>query len=222
MKRTISIILALMMFFALFAGCGADNSDPAVSPDASAEANGDAENTADEFTLGEIVDGSYTNAFAELNFTLPEGWIFATDEELENIMGAGSEVLFGEDESAAAEYAKQSTVYDMMTQSANADQNIIVMFENTAMYVGGTSISEEDYIQILAENLTTIENMKYVVGETHDATIGGKDYKVLEVGIDGTGVYQSYYVRRVGKYMLCICFTGATENPGDTLGAYFA
>jgi hypothetical protein len=222
MKKTISIILAIMMFASLFTGCGAVENDT-TSTDGSQ--TGDSENAGNaednELVLGEIDADTYTNSFAELSFTLPEGWEYATETELEEMMGSGSEVIFGDDQQAAMEYAMSATVYDMMAQKTDDGANIIVMLENTAMYEGGTDITEEEYLAALEQSIASAQTSYSFADTTSKVTVNDFEYTVLESEIVGYSAYQSYYVRRIGKYMLCICFTGYEANPGSAMQGYF-
>ncbi|NCC67487.1 MAG: hypothetical protein EOM14_04725 [Clostridia bacterium] len=227
MKKTISIILALMMFVSLFSGCGAagnDTTSPDCTDDNTTQA-GDSENTDNsednELVLGEINADAYTNSFAELSFTLPEGWVFATETELEEMMGSGSEVIYGDDQQAAIEYAMSATVYDMMAQKTEDGANIIVMLENTAMYEDGTDITEEEYLAALEQSIASAQTAYSFADVTTKVTMNDYEYTVLESEIVGYSAYQSYYVRRIGKYMLCICFTGYEANPGSAMQGYF-
>lgn len=227
MKKSISIFLALMLFASLFSGCGADGND-ATSTDG-ADDNGsqaadseNADNAEDnELVLGEINGDTYTNSFAELSFTLPDGWAFATETELEEMMGSGSEVIYGDDQQAAMEYAMGATVYDMMAQKTEDGANIIVMLENTAMYEGGVDITEDEYLAALKQSIASAQTAYSFADTTTKVTMNGFEYTCLESEIVGYSAYQSYYVRRIGKYMLCICFTGYEANPGSAMQGYF-
>ena len=221
MKKTISIILALMLFVSLFSGCGTTESDTDSTNENETQTNTDTENN--ELVFGEISENVYTNSFAGLSFTLPDGWTFATESELEQMMGAGSEAIYGDDQQAAVEYAMSATIYDMMAQNADDGSNIIVMLENTSMYEGGTEITEEEYLAALKNSLDLSTTVTYIISDTvTKATINDSEYTVLESEIEGYGgAYQTYYVRRIGKFMLCICFTGYEVNPGSVMQGYF-
>lgn len=237
MKKQISLILALIMLLGLLAGCGGGDvggtiSDPANSPEntpkevkdeTEAEDETGAEDEGKEIDLGSISGGAvYTNDFAGLTFALPEGWSFATEEELAEMMSVGAETVFGEDKQKLVEYAIESTVYDMSAYSADLSQNLMVMFENTSRYLLGGLLSAEDYLDALESNFDLVQEFTYVIEGRSDITIGGVEYKCLSTSVEGYGIYQDYVVRREGKYMICIAFTGLEPNPAVTMGEYFS
>ena len=88
MKKVFCIILSMLMLLSLF-GC-TGNTDP---EDIRGEVSGTTEGTQEEkpeFSLGDTTGSTYTNDFLGISCTLPEGWVFYTDEqmkELNNLVG---------------------------------------------------------------------------------------------------------------------------------------
>lgn len=219
MKKVLIILLALSIAACVFTGCQNQQAE-----ETSALSGGTIIRRNSQI-LGTISDdGSYFNEFLSLGFTLPEGWVFADQAELDMMMGGSIGSTYGgddDDESALIEYSFNSTIYDMMASNPVTAESVVVMFVNTARFSGGVGMSEEDYLSALKENLSANEDMPYVIGDTEEKTIAGTDYMAMEAEIAGKGVYQSYYIRRVDKYMVCLCFSGARAEPGSIIGEYF-
>jgi len=220
MKKAVTLFLAVVMAVGLMAGCGgAAETTETTEPEQSAAVSEVPEMAEPEttFAIGTIEADAYSNSFSDLAFTLPEGWTFATDEELESVMGAGSEVMFGDDTSAAEQYALESTVYDMLAYAEGGSPNVIVMYENLTRYLGGSSMTEEDYLEQVSQQLADLEDMNYELGDVTDETIGNYDYKSMAAAVPDYGLNQCYLVRRVGDYMMCIVITSPDEKPLDLL-----
>ncbi len=227
MKKAITLILAIVMVLGVMSGCsfsitkkpGGMSHGPAIPSDAVTETPVPEK----EFELGTVSEaGTYTNAFAGITFTVPENWVFATEEEKEEIMGAGSEMLFGDDKKAMLEYAKSATVYDMVCSSKVTGESVMVMFENTARYIGGTMLTDDQYIDALVKNIESLETLDYAIGERSDVTVGAQEYRCLYATMNDA-VQQAYLVRREGKYMICISLTtGIGSDPVELFGGYFS
>ena len=107
MKRTLSILLAVMMLLSV-AAC---NNTPA-SP---------------KLTRGTWTGDEYANEFAGIRFTIPDGFVKLSDEELSEALSLGQEFIDAtEDELKLAEL---NTVYDAMVQDPSTGVNVIIMFE---------------------------------------------------------------------------------------------
>ena len=80
MKKVFCIILSMLMLLSLF-GC-TGNTDP---EDIRGEVSGTTEGNQEEkpeFSLGDTTGSTYTNDFLGISCTLPEGWVFYTDEQI--------------------------------------------------------------------------------------------------------------------------------------------
>lgn len=229
MKKYIAIFLTLMLAAGMIAGCGknpADLSSGAGNPSSNAadSENSKAEDPSSqtektEFARGEWKDNVYSSQFLGISFTLPAEWAYATDEEIAEMMNLGADLL-GNDKEYLAEIAKVKTVYDMMAQDPATGTNVIVMFENLALSVGGTKLSEEEYAEILKEQLTAVDTLEYTIGEIAKKQLGGHEFTVLSTTVESAGLQQEYYLLKEGKYMACVLLSGATDGIEQVLGQF--
>lgn len=182
-------VVALVLALALLVGCGGASGT---------------------YEPGTLEGDTYTNEYLGYSFTLPDGWTFATKEELNNMMNAGSELL-NDDQKAAAEYAKLATIYDMMATS-DMGENIIVMLDNLKLYVGGTATKPEAYVNNLKEQLVAVDadGISYEVSDSYTVNALGKEWIVLSAEISGRGAYQTYSVCRVDNYMVGVIITSTS------------
>jgi len=194
-------VISLVLVLALLAGCGGGGSSGKYAP-------------------GTLNGDTYTNEYIGYSFTLPDGWSFATQEELDEMMDAGGDLL-NEDQKAGAEYAKIATIYDMMAQSP-AGYNIMVMLDNLKLYVGGTGTSVEDYIESLVTQLEAVNSMSYTCGEVTQVSAFGRDWSVLPAELTGTGIYQTYNICRIDDYMVAVIVTSDKIEPVNEISGMTA
>lgn len=199
MKKILAIVLVFVMVMAT--GCGAADLF--------------------KFEKGTIDGDVYTNKAADVSFTLPKGWTFSTQEELDAMMEASGEVV-GED---IANAANITTVYDCMANSADSTANILFMYENTALS-GNADISEKDYLDAVGEGLVSSSSttgLNYQIGETSEMEINGKTYYCGVATVDlgeGVTMEQRYIARKLDSYMFCACvttFPGLSDTDFDTI-----
>lgn len=203
MKKTLALLLSLALILALCGGClfnaGLDR----------------------KLVRGSWNDDVYTNEFADIRFTLPEGWLAATDEEIANLMGLAAETLEDEDK-WAVEAAKLTTVYDMMAQDPATGNNIIVMFENLSMVIGGTSMSEEDYLESAKEQVASMSSMDYTFNEPYHTEIGGVKYLASRADSADIGLSQYYLMHKQNKYMVALIVSIFDETDAEDIIGQFS
>ena len=121
-------------------------------------------------------------------------------------------------EDLSAEFLKAQNMYEMMAQDNEAGTNIIVMAENLAVSVGGTSYDEKAYSDVVINNLPEENGYTFAEGET--LTIGGRDYYHVQASAYNGALGQDYLFTRVGKYMVCIImsYSPAVMEASDMLG----
>lgn len=238
MKKYLAAFLAFVILAGVFAGCaGNDDVGGSISapPSESTDPTPDVENSEKpektpvpvtegddkDLDLGSVSSDTavYTNEFAGVTFALPEGWMFYSQDQLAEMMNLVGESFEG-DKQALLEYAMESTVYDMVAY-APSGENIMVMFENISRYLGGLLLDADGYLDALESNFDLITTVNYETIGRSDLKLGGVDYRCLSVTDADTGINQDYVVRREGKYMICIAFTGINANPAATMGEYF-
>lgn len=194
MKKSMAFLLAVMMVLSL-AACG--SKEPPADTDKQ-------QPKPTEFVRG-VWDGSvYTNESIGFTLTLPEDWLIATDEELAEIMGLALESNPTTSE-ISEEFLKAQTTYDAMAQDPATGANVIIMAENLALSVGGTSYDEVKYSEVLINGLPVQQpDYNYQFAEGENITLGDTAfYKVTATALDGM-LTQNYYFQRVGKHMAVI------------------
>lgn len=176
-----------------------------------------------EFSRGTIsYDGkTYTSDYLGITFTLPEGWSFFTDSQIAETMNVGEEIAFENGVAEANETIEQATIYDMMALSETGETNVLLMFENLSLIIGGTSMTEMDYVNAISEQLSALGSIEYQVAELTEKQLAGDTYTVLGFSIPAYGTYQEYYIRCVDDYMLALIFTGTSDPASSGVDVHF-
>lgn len=191
MKRTLSILLAVMMLLSV-AAC---NNAPASK----------------KLTRGTWTGDEYANEFAGVRFTMPEGFVKLSDEELSEALSEalslGQEFIDAtEDELKLAEL---NTVYDAMVQDPSTGVNVIIMFEKVTSIQGGDKMTAEEYVSILTEQLKSQTSFNYEIGEAKTEEFCGEEYVTFEAEMVDYETFQKMYVRKIGNYFAGFTFSGS-------------
>ena len=178
-----------------------------------------------EFSRGTVVDNVYTSEYANLKFAPSEDWVFASDEEIAEIMGYTSDEFILEDFQESIANNEYKSIYDFMAQDNVTGANVIVSYENLALTVGGTSYDEEAYADATRELLSdmTTSNIAYTFTDNETVEFAGEEYLTFSAEADYGGVLidQIYYLRKIDKYMLAIIVSGQNDYM-DTILSYFS
>ena len=148
-----------------------------------------------------------TDAYAGVQFTMPEGWIPVTQEQMAQLGGdtAGS-------------------LYAMMAVDLASGSNVITLYEDleeTAGILAG-SVDEDVYIESLRGQL---EAQGIVPGEeVEEKSIGSQTYHCLSAITESEGVVmnQYYLLRKIDSHMFCILITAQEDETADEYIAMFA
>jgi hypothetical protein len=164
-------------------------------------------------------DDVYYSEFSGLSFVLPEGWVAASDEELAALLGIAEETMTDE-EAWILEVARMTSVYDMMAMNPLTGDNVIIMYENIALTMGGLQISEADYLELLKNQLQTMQDTSYQFDDMYETDFSGITYTVLPAYEENLMLSQYYAVCMQGDYIVAVIIT-AQFGDVDAIMDYF-
>jgi len=164
-------------------------------------------------TRGVWANSVFTNDFAGFKFTLPDGWVVASDEEIATLIGVSSEMMTARGAEVSSEMLEYTTIYDMLVSNPETNANIILMYENLAMHTGGVLINEQMYFEAMLKQMESVD-MGYTFSDIGDATVAGAAYKSLAGNLSDYGVTQMYYARKIGNFMVVIMATAPISDTG--------
>jgi hypothetical protein len=234
MKRVLTCAFALLLLFTLLSGCfpnlnrdanetspspSGANESPSSSGVVSPEANTPADITPSAqsgIERGKWSGDTYESAFSGIKFTLPEGWVAATDEEIAQLIGVTADVL-SDEQKWMIESSKLTTIYDMFAQNPDTKNSVMVLVENLALSAGGTAVTEEAYLEAVTQQLAAVPNMKYSFEDTISTNAGSKTYLSVKCFEENNGFTQYYFVRKQDDYMIGIIASIFDESDISTI-----
>lgn len=129
-----------------------------------------------DYTPGVWTDGVYTSEFLNLQFTLPEGWSAASQEELDALMQQAMDQSKEADPETAKGYenGKVKNAYELKADQENGEGMVVIMAQKM-------KISAENYLEKLSEQYADVASINDLPGWT----LGGKEYRGLKIEMDG-------------------------------------
>ncbi|NLJ97152.1 MAG: hypothetical protein GX321_08360 [Clostridiales bacterium] len=198
MKYSIRKILALILLTIIaIGGCGKKESE---NPD---------------FTIGAWNGNVFENSWLNMKFEIDDQWTVASDEKIAEISGIGAEILSelkGTSKENFEAMAKITTVYGFMVLKGEGDPSIQLVFENLAKTTAGTQTTEEEYLDMVLDQLTGLGYE--IIEETRDEKIADKTFKKLKLSAYEGLLTQDFYCYKQDDYIVSIIttYTDATES----------
>jgi hypothetical protein len=183
-KKAVLFVFCLLFASAVLAGCYSTADITEVTP-----------------MRGSIEGNTYTSEFGDLKFEKPDDWVFETDEEIEETIGA---------------IMADGNGIDMIAYNKAMGSGVMVMYQDLELNIDDTQITEEQYIKIIISELD---------GEFSDIVqkeLGGETYTMCTSRIPDYGVEQGYYVRKIGEYMLSIVINTFEADDVSTIAGCFS
>lgn len=218
MKKIISILMCVVLVFSLAACTGEKNNDADTTAADASITNQTTEKTETtqakpvekKISRGTISENVYTNTFLGLTFEKPEEWIYATDEEMAQLVGLGQDIV--DLNSLEKMLSETASVYDM-SASDDKGNSVMICYENT-MLTALREITEDEFEQQLKANLAKVEGYNYEYVSSEDVTLGEVEFRkiIFTVTVENVTLSQAYYIKVVGKYAASVIITSADEE----------
>jgi len=245
MKKILLSALALAMALLLLTACNTkqpesetpepviESSEPSPEPETEPThepedeiggegAEPDVQDTEDSsgYKKGSTTDTTFESEYLDLRFTLPEGFVMATDEDLQMMMGLATELT--ELDADLVEYANITTVYEMMASDITSGTNVIVFVEKLSF----SNLTAEQYLTALKAQLEMLTNPVYELDdEISSVEIAGQSYQQMSAStiMYGMVMTQTYTVRKIDGRMVGFIITNTSaEGEMDIADALMA
>ncbi len=198
----------------------ADTADTAGTEDADAadteaEAEGGEEAAAGKYAKGTVTETGWESEFFGLRYTTPEGMSMSTEEELNDLMGLGQDVLTDDFSELQLKYAELTSVYEMMSVADDQTTNVVVTVEKLM-----AKMDVSKYVEALEQGLSQVSAINYtLVSDTDTVKIGDGEYTKVSYEAESSGVsmFQDYYVRIVDDRAIAITLTYVDESARDNV-----
>lgn len=224
MKRILCYLLVLIMLVSL-CGCmgGNDTSDirgEIIGGNNAPEQEQTEENSA--FAFGKATENTYKSEFLGLSCTLPDSWVFYTDQQLLEMNNLVGDYL---DEDTAKQLENATIIYDMMAVDQVESSNINVNLEK----LSATQLLSLDIQAVLESQFDSVisayENMGYTDVQVNyeKVTVDGQEFDgiVLTANIQGIDFFARIFSFRRGSYLANVTICSLQTDKTDTILSYF-
>lgn len=180
-----------------------------------------------DFKRGVVEGNVYTNEFAGFKLTAPDGWKFADDEVILQMMNLGAETAYSNNADAVKKIVEQATISDALCMNSSSTQNITISYENLNKNIAlSTDTTVEDYYSILERQLAAVPTITYTkTAGPETVTMAGKDFlkATFKAEMNNLELEQAYYLRREGDFILAIsCTAYNMDEDISTFESYFS
>ncbi len=192
MKKTISLILALLMLVSVLSLSSCGKAEPEK-----------------KYEAGTTTGNIYRNDYLGITFTKPDTWKYFTDEEIAQVMGVAKDML-KDGENFSDSYL--TSLVEFMALEPNEGCNVNLTVEKLKGY-SGKNTDIDAYVDAFKKMLPGQydENVAKVnISDTvTEKKIGENTYRCLRatVQIAGGTMEQEYLLRIVDSYVVAICIT---------------
>lgn len=204
MKKLFAIYLALLLMAGLMSAC---------VPFANLGNGGD-DNKSAAYVPGESTATGWKSSFIGLQYTPDSSMVMATKQEIENMMELGADVMFQENGQQMVDWAKVTTVYEMMATNTSNGSNVIICAEKLTL----SNMTEAQYMEALKKQLGSV----YTSGQFSDVTsmtVAGIQFSRMDLkaSLQGVSINQTYLCVKIENRMIGLICTCTTANALDSL-----
>lgn len=216
LKRTLAMILALVLMATSVAACGRKAEDVSedvketatATPEATPDAGDDSEEVEADKVFGTVNGTTYTNEYFKFTMEFPADWHVSSREELLQVNQLGAQVEQSGTSKEVIDLTMQQIVplfmiskYGISSQEAdNATMNAQAL--NLGILVSQFK-SPKDYLDLAIEGVKA-QGIEMNTGEVTELKLGGHDFATVESTrtIAGLETKQSMYATFIDKYIV--------------------
>ena len=231
MKKILAILISLSMLIC-FTACGDNNGDDVrgeikennqATAENSEDTQQDTQGETQKISLGQSEGSTYDRTFIGLGWTLPEGWNFLSDEQMNQMNNIVADMLDSEQLQAAIE--KASVICDMYAINYTNGSTINIQLEKLSA-MANVVYDANTYVDTTIGQLSSsLEMMGYTDIQITKTTINvaGTEHPgiALQATLNGVAIYQRMACIKVGDYMCVIATATALEDSNDSIFANF-
>ena len=165
--------------------------------------------TTDTYVQGTVTDNGFESEWMNMKFTLPEGWVIASQEEMDEVLATGEDALNGEVDTDAA---MEDSTYEMMTYAEAGLPSVSIMVEK----LPSSKMTIEEYADVIKEGLNNSTGT-YVWEEPVAETVAGEEYQNYSGSVElyGVTVKQDYIFRKLENRIIGIIITYTDDVTGE-------
>lgn len=181
-----------------------------------------------KYSKGTLTDSGFESEWMGIRFNAPEGYVVATQEELDSFISAGQDFVeeaYEENGQKVINYNDVTTVYELMTYLPDPE-NPAAGDPNLSLAAEKTTLSVDKYIEALKSQMETLfSGVPITWDDAVSAKVGGLDCDKYTATMDYgfATMNQSYYITKKDGRMIyfIVSYTPEHEADVDTLMSAF-
>lgn len=171
------------------------------------------------YTKGSVDDSGFQSEWLGIRYDAPDGFVMSTEEELEALLQAGGELVYEDEAQTFIDYAKMTTVYEMMTYLPQPDgagnPNLSLVVEKNDMSAGTYGAAVKLQMDAMyADAETEWQDVETV-------SVAGLDCEKYQLAIDfgDQKMIQAYYIGSKEGRIICfiLSYTDTMQSEADAL-----
>lgn len=174
-----------------------------------------------EYAPGVCDDKKYSSDWLALEFVPTDELYLANSEEIDALLELSADMFYVDEESGEEylDWARVTTVYEMMATNTENGDSVIVMTEKLA----NEEIGVDEYIEALRAQIDAQIEITATYSEPTEAVVAGATYTrfAYTLNYDGVDVAQAMYLRKIGDRMVSICITAENDSAEADIMACF-
>ncbi len=162
-----------------------------------------------KYSKGTLSDNGFESEWMGVRFNAPEGYVVATQEELDNFISMGQDyvkAVYEENGKKVIDYTELTTVYELMTYLPTPE-NLGTGDPNLSLAAEKTTLSTDKYIEVLQSQIKTLfPDVPITWDEPDNVKVGGlecdKYTATMDYGV--AKMNQSYYITKKGNRVILL------------------
>lgn len=164
----------------------------------------------DKYEKGILTETSFTSKYLQISFTVPDGYIIATEDETEKLLINAGEQVFKDDIKKEIDFTKLTKVLEMFVQMPIGLPNVSLYVEMTQK-----NMTITQYIDAVKKKTPEIITVETIFDDNiTDVIIAGQLYKKVtaRVNYQGVKIIQNYFLRKIDNRITGITLTFNDET----------
>lgn len=221
-KKVLSCSLGVMLVCGALMGCTDGDKKDTGNTAANNTETTQAQSTqaADTYQRGTRTDKEFTSEWLGLKYTLSEGMIMMTDEQMEQAMQIGSEHMYEDSKTGQKmiDYAKLNSVYEMAATKADSGESVIITVEKMNI-----TLNEDQYVEALKAQLKKTTSTP-IYEDVKKREVAGIEFTDVTYSMTKNGVKlkQTMLIKKKDNRIIGIAITYRSEEAFNSLIAGFA
>ena len=208
MKKFTAILLSVLLLCSVLCGCSLIEN-----------ITGNIINNSQKYEVGTNTADGWHSSWIGLQYKPSSSMVMATNEEIEEMMELGADVMFEENGKQMIDWAKVTTAYEMMATNVKNNSNVIVCAEKVAF----SNMTITQYLDTVKSQLSSVYT-SVTFSEPTSQDVGGIIFTRVDVKTTymGVNINQTYMVTKMHDRMVSLIFTCTTPKSLDSMLAGFS